>query len=184
LYEMATGVLPFRAETSGGIFNEILHAQPAPPIQKNPALPAELDRVIQKSVEKDRELRYQSAADIRADLKRLQKHSASGYKSAVPTEASDAAPPRPRKGQLVMVSTVAALLLIAIFATSPRWRPLFSASPTSGPIKERQLTFNPPENRTFGAAISPDGKILAFSDMQGLHISNIASGEVHDIAMP
>ena len=184
LYEMATGVLPFRAETSGGVFNEILNAQPAPPIQKNPAIPAEFDRVIQKAVEKDRELRFQSAADIRADLKRLQKHSASGFKSAVAIEAQSGSTPRPRKHQLAMVGTVAALLLIAFVATSPRWRSFFSPSAPSAPLKERQLTFNPPENRTFGGAISPDGKLLAFSDTQGLHITNIASGEIHEIALP
>jgi eukaryotic-like serine/threonine-protein kinase len=184
LYEMATGVLPFRAETSGGIFNEILNAQPAPPIQKNPATPIELDRVIQKAVEKDRELRFQSAADIRADLKRLQKHSASGFKSAVPIQVSGVAQTGPRKHQLALVATVAALLLITIAATSPRWRSFFAPPAPSGPLKERQLTFNPPENRTFGAAISPDGKLLAFSDTQGLHLSTIASGEIHDIPLP
>jgi serine/threonine protein kinase len=183
LYEMATGVLPFRAETSGGIFNEILNAQPAPPIQKNPAIPVELDRVIQKAVEKDRELRFQSAADIRADLKRLQRHSASGFRSAAPIEAPTARTPSPRKHQLAMVGVVAALLLIAI-AASPRWRSFFSSSAPTGPIKERQLTFNPPEIRTFGTAISPDGKLLAFADMHGLHITNVASGEVHDVPLP
>ncbi|MGD0271725.1 MAG: serine/threonine-protein kinase, partial [Candidatus Sulfotelmatobacter sp.] len=82
LYEMSTGTLPFRGETSALIFQAILDRAPVSPLRMNPDLPLKLEDIINKAIEKDRNLRYQHAADIRADLQRLKRDTGSGHSAA------------------------------------------------------------------------------------------------------
>ena len=83
LYEMSTGSLPFRGQSSGVIFNSILERAPVPPIRLNPDLPLKLEEIINKALEKDRNLRYQRASEIRADLQRLKRDTETGRSGSV-----------------------------------------------------------------------------------------------------
>ncbi len=117
LYEMATGILPFRGETTGKLFESILLKEPVTPVRLNPDVPAELERIIRKALEKDRELRYQHATDIRADLQRLKRDSSSAVVPAVTTKATGV-----RRYRQYLTALAGLLLLTAGLAGWFTWR--------------------------------------------------------------
>jgi serine/threonine protein kinase/Tfp pilus assembly protein PilF len=110
LYEMTTGALPFRGGSSAEIFKSILDTVPVPAVRLNPDLPAGLERTIDKLLEKDRELRYQSAAELRADLKRLARDTQSGQSAAAPAAVQA---PSSRKYWIPAVGAVLILMAVA-----------------------------------------------------------------------
>ena len=115
LYEMATGATAFSGSTSGVIFEAILNRAPVPPVRLNPAVPAELERVINKSLEKDRTMRYQSAADMRADLRRVKRETDTSRTAVAPEHLYDPSrSSQPSKRWPIYAGAVILLLILAI----------------------------------------------------------------------
>jgi eukaryotic-like serine/threonine-protein kinase len=112
LYEMATGALPFRGDTSAASFNSLLNKDPIPPLRLNPDLPPDLERVIQKALEKDRAVRYQSAAELRADLKRLKRDTSTGKITTAAPAAAIAAKSRWLWAAAALVGIVALVVIV------------------------------------------------------------------------
>jgi eukaryotic-like serine/threonine-protein kinase len=114
LYEMATGKLPFRGATSAGTFNEILHRAPVAPVRLNPDLPLRLEETINKSLEKDRNLRYQHASEIRTDLQRLKRDSDSGHSAITVPEVGPKPVPKPvpKSNELLWAKVTGATLVL------------------------------------------------------------------------
>jgi Tol biopolymer transport system component len=152
LYEMCTGTLPFRGETSALIFNAILERAPVAPVRLNPDAPVELERIINKCLEKDRNLRFQHASDVRADLQRLKRDAESG-KSAV----TMAAAPVSRKRNLWLSIGVALVLIAAI-----GWGVYSHLIPKPAPFQQIEITQLTTNGKVKTAAISPDGKWVVY----------------------
>ena len=196
LYQMATRKLAFDGETTAVIFEAILNREPVPPLEVNPALPPRLQDIIATALEKDRDLRYQSAAEIRAELKRLKRDTASGRVRAVPDSASTSrmissgspaavAPAssahgvpaaRGRHVRLLGAAGILALLaLVALYAwraLSPREEPGFDVS--------RMAITRLTQNRDADmVAISPDGRYVTYvlhdGEQQSLWVRQVAT---------
>jgi eukaryotic-like serine/threonine-protein kinase len=116
LYEMAAGTLPFRGDTSGVIFESILNRAPVPLLRVNPDIPPKLEDIVQKALEKDRDVRYQSAAELRADLKRLKRDTESGKTTRPEVPAVISKPWWSRRSKLIVLAVIICISAAAILA--------------------------------------------------------------------
>ena len=167
LYEMATGRRPFREELTRGLIDEILHKLPSPPRELNPRIPIRLEQIVLKCLEKDPANRYQHAKDLFTDLEQL----------ATPSRLSV-------RSQLAIAAATMVLLVAGVLTAS---RLGWFSQPASAPLAmavARQVTSNPMDDPVVRAAISPDGRYLVYTDLEGLHLRLVESGETHSIPLP
>jgi Tol biopolymer transport system component len=183
LFEMATGQHAFSGDTAAIVQHAILNQTLPPARELNPELPVALEEIIRKSLEKDREARYQTSAEMCADLKRLN-HDIELAMQVLPARVDGASVmQKPRRyGRGLWAGAALAFVLLTL-GLGFRW---FKNQPIApgGRLSERLLTHNPAENRILRAAISPDGKYMAYVDPKGLHLSVIETGEIHDVPLP
>jgi eukaryotic-like serine/threonine-protein kinase len=174
IYQMATGHLPFGGNTSAVIFHAILANDPVPVVQLNSAMPSKVQEVISKLLEKDRDLRYQSAADLRGDLRRLKRDTESGRKPSPSVSAQSASvslpaamPSRPSGSAAVSVASqhkvglgVTALVVAVLIAAAGYGVYAFFMRPHSVPFENISIAKVTETGRAASAAISPDGKYI------------------------
>ncbi len=171
LYEMATGILPFQGDTAAVIFDAILNRTPTPVRRLNPKLPAKLEEIINKALEKDQEVRYQHASELRADLKRLKRDLDSGRLAALPATQGT------HRRNLIWVAALLALLAVAAVAV---WFNRSSSEAPEQSLTAVPLTTYPGQERQ--PSFSPDGNQVAFSwngekqDNFDIYVKLIGSG--------
>ncbi len=167
LYEMATGQRAFAGDTAQILHEAIVRQKSTPARELNPELPMKLEKIIGKALEKDREARYQSAAEVLADLRNLRQERESRFG---------------RRGRALAAGVVAALVIVGTILWFARFRPVARQSPPE--LKVSQLTTNSFENRVKSGTISPDGKYLAYSDTKGMYVKLIDTGETRAVSQP
>jgi serine/threonine protein kinase/Tfp pilus assembly protein PilF len=176
LFEMATGALPFGGNTSGVIFEAILNRPPAAAVRLNPDLPPKLEEIINKALDKDRDLRYQSAAELRADLKRMQRATDSTRSVAVATEA-----PTPSRSKRAMAFAGAALLAFLLAIGGITWYEKHSPTPTGAVAAKPSVAVLPLQNLSAepDSAYFSDGMTdeitTKLSKIQGIDVASHSS---------
>jgi eukaryotic-like serine/threonine-protein kinase len=179
LYEMATGKLPFRGESSAMTWEAIVNRAPVPAIRINPDLPAGLERIIDKALEKDRNLRYQHVADMRADLERLKRDSSSASLHPPSGVQGLLGAPKSGRGMRIALYLIAALLLLSCGVGAWWFSRTSQNTPPATTAEWKQLTFF--TDSAVYPALSPDGRMLAF--IRGSD-SFIGQGQVYVKLLP
>ena len=182
LYEMVTGHQPFAAHSPAVVHDRILNAVPTSPVRLKPEIPPRLEDIVMKALEKDPGLRYQTVSELRTDLVRLKRDTESPLGLARgPQFPGDTLSARRISRRVAWGSGLALAAVVALAAVN--WRGVRDRVFPSQ-LQEIQLTTNSSENPVNAAAISPDGKYVAYADGAGLHLRLIDSGETHTVAVP
>ncbi|HXJ93647.1 MAG TPA: protein kinase [Terriglobia bacterium] len=180
LYEMATGKPAFSGETIASVHDAIVRGAPKPARESNADLPPKLEEIIGRALEKERDLRYHSAGDLRAELKRLKRETDSA-RTPVGAGLAPAQLGAPVRRWRLWLAGSLALIAAGLFVG---WRVLRrSSQPTPEPTETR-LTFSSSENLMGDSAISPDGRYLAYADPAGIHVRLLSTGDERLIPLP